>query len=335
MIVDSLPTVRYTYQNHTLDSTRWQHFVPRQDDIIVTTSYKSGTTWMLEIVHRLIFLDTTPPPNQEYWIDGHWMTQTMEQLIDSFHTLADAADQSQDERQVIFSVETPVNEYYLPRFPICDVRVQPPGHTISPLLRGFVPLYHYLYHEFILLQGGFGTGPDPYHLPIKNAYNWVIGEIPGAVLQPDGLLMNKDSAEVNWAPWQPNIGNHDDAIQMLRATTALRRGPARPFLVFGRMLPPAQVEPIPTVHWQYGGRDHQMAAIFHATWQAPDKRLGWVLANWTATPQTVTLRDGRLPAQVQVHVATQQVETQVCWISDQQLTLELPPVACLLVKTMR
>lgn len=72
MIIDSLPTVRYTYQNHTLDSTRWQHFVPRQDDIIVATSYKSGTTWMLEIVHRLIFLDATPPPNQEYWIDARW-----------------------------------------------------------------------------------------------------------------------------------------------------------------------------------------------------------------------------------------------------------------------
>lgn len=77
--MDSLPKVRYTYQNHTLDSTRWQHFVPRQDDIIVATSYKSGTTWMLEIVHRLIFLDTTPPPNQEYWIDARW--NPLDQMI--------------------------------------------------------------------------------------------------------------------------------------------------------------------------------------------------------------------------------------------------------------
>jgi hypothetical protein len=268
-------------------------------------------------------------------LPGHWMTQTMWQLIDTFHALADAeAQQRQGERQVIFSVETPANEYYLSRFPICDVRVQPPGHTISPLFRGFIPLYHYLYHEFILMQGGFGVGPDPYHLPIKNAYNWVIGEIPGGVLQPDGQLMNKDSAEVNWAPWQPNIGSHDDALQMLRATTALRRGPAKPFLVFGRMGSPAQVEPITAMRWQYGGRDHELAAIFHAAWQAPDKRLGWVLANWTTTPQSVTLRDARLPTHVQVHVAAQQVETQVRPISNQQLTLELPSVSCLLVETL-
>ena len=32
-----------TYQNHTFDSTRWNHYTPRKDDIIIATSYKSGT----------------------------------------------------------------------------------------------------------------------------------------------------------------------------------------------------------------------------------------------------------------------------------------------------
>ena len=33
------------YQNHHLDSTRWDKFIPRPDDIVITTSYKAGTTW--------------------------------------------------------------------------------------------------------------------------------------------------------------------------------------------------------------------------------------------------------------------------------------------------
>jgi aryl sulfotransferase len=50
-----LPQVEHTYQNHHLDSTRWERFVPRTGDIVITSSYKSGTTWMQEIVRHLLF----------------------------------------------------------------------------------------------------------------------------------------------------------------------------------------------------------------------------------------------------------------------------------------
>jgi aryl sulfotransferase len=43
------------YQNHHLDSTRWDNFVHRPDDIIISTSYKAGTTWTQRIVSLLIF----------------------------------------------------------------------------------------------------------------------------------------------------------------------------------------------------------------------------------------------------------------------------------------
>ncbi len=53
-----LPSPTREYKNHHLDSTRWRRFDPRDDDIIISTSYKSGTTWMQQIVHRLVFKDT-------------------------------------------------------------------------------------------------------------------------------------------------------------------------------------------------------------------------------------------------------------------------------------
>jgi aryl sulfotransferase len=49
-----MPVLKHLYQNHVLDSTRW-NFVPLRDDIIVATSYKAGTTWMQAIVGNLIF----------------------------------------------------------------------------------------------------------------------------------------------------------------------------------------------------------------------------------------------------------------------------------------
>jgi len=36
-------------------STRWNHFKPRDDDIIISTYGKSGTTWVQQILGQLIY----------------------------------------------------------------------------------------------------------------------------------------------------------------------------------------------------------------------------------------------------------------------------------------
>jgi aryl sulfotransferase len=41
--------------NHHFDSTIWNHFGFRDDDIIIATYAKSGTTWMQQIVGQLLF----------------------------------------------------------------------------------------------------------------------------------------------------------------------------------------------------------------------------------------------------------------------------------------
>src|ERR1044072_2728931 len=42
------------YRNHNLDSTRWDSFRARDDDIVITTAYKAGTTWTQRIVAALV-----------------------------------------------------------------------------------------------------------------------------------------------------------------------------------------------------------------------------------------------------------------------------------------
>ncbi|MCB0108326.1 MAG: sulfotransferase domain-containing protein [Caldilineaceae bacterium] len=53
----ALPEVNHIYQNYVLDSTRWHKFNPRDTDIIIASSIKSGSTWMQNIVMHLIFQD--------------------------------------------------------------------------------------------------------------------------------------------------------------------------------------------------------------------------------------------------------------------------------------
>jgi aryl sulfotransferase len=67
-----LPQRTHIYQNHHLDSLRWNFFSARDDDIVIATSYKAGTTWMQGIVANLIFSGRelqAPLDDLSPWID--------------------------------------------------------------------------------------------------------------------------------------------------------------------------------------------------------------------------------------------------------------------------
>jgi aryl sulfotransferase len=63
------------YRNHHLDSTRWDAIEPRDGDVLITTSYKSGTTWTQGIVGQLLLRDVPNPPPIHMaspWIDARF-----------------------------------------------------------------------------------------------------------------------------------------------------------------------------------------------------------------------------------------------------------------------
>lgn len=67
----ALPQRTRVYQNHHFDSTRWDYFATRPDDVVIATSYKSGTTWTQSIVAHLLFPGELPAPLAELspWLD--------------------------------------------------------------------------------------------------------------------------------------------------------------------------------------------------------------------------------------------------------------------------
>ena len=268
--------------------------VPRTREIaenFVRRLLGNGLDW-LQFLDQNVSCSTFPcfaPDHGHPPVPGKWMNSAMQRMLDEFRGIADELTmKSGGKRKFAFSVETPPNEFFMSNFQVGDMRAAPPGHGTYGNL--FFPLYSFLYHEFVLLQGGFGLAPSPFHMQICSASNLVMGEITGAILTGDGKLLNRGETNHWWMPWLPAAGNNEDSLAMLRCTTALRRGKARDFLVFGRMQRPVQTAGIKIVKWESEGLVRKIPAVFHSAWQSPEGRFGIVLANWTNEAQSSRLR---------------------------------------------
>ena len=78
------PELTRIYQNHHLDSTRWRRYEPRPRDVIVTTSYKSGTTFTQQILLQLLHGEEDPLPELMQvspWIDARFHLESLEDVL--------------------------------------------------------------------------------------------------------------------------------------------------------------------------------------------------------------------------------------------------------------
>ena len=64
------PKKRRELHNHHFDSTIWNDFRFRDDDVVVATYAKSGTTWTQQIVAQLLF---GPDPDLEVAEMSPWL----------------------------------------------------------------------------------------------------------------------------------------------------------------------------------------------------------------------------------------------------------------------
>ena len=105
----SLPQQTAIYKGILTDTTRWDNFRPRADDVFICTPVKCGTTWTQAIVAMLIFGKVdhgVQPGNTSPWIDADF------EPIEDYLQLID----TQTHRRFI-KTHTPLDG--IPYFPQC------------------------------------------------------------------------------------------------------------------------------------------------------------------------------------------------------------------------
>jgi aryl sulfotransferase len=153
--VSQLPESTREYRNHHLDNSRWRVFEPRENDVVITTSYKSGTTWMQQILHYLVFRgDPEAPPAllASPWIDARFRTP-----------LNELAEDLASMRHRRF-VKSHLGFDGIPYYP--QVRYVVVGRDARDVFMSFWNHYrNYTDEMMALLNGGDGFTGDPLPAP--------------------------------------------------------------------------------------------------------------------------------------------------------------------------
>jgi hypothetical protein len=211
-----------------------------------------------------------------------------------------------------------------------DLHMHRPYH-IRPYRLEAIPLFDYLYHEYALTFGG-DTMLGLAHPEVELIKHALIG-----------TLGVQNLINIGQPEWHFERLPDFPGLALMRSICQAQRTFARPFLVLGRMLKPAELavareaidlwRPI----WmsneaearQLGARD--IPAVWHSAWEAPDGTLGYVLINWTGTAQPVRLSLARPGGELALVSAEGRTPLPRAGASG-QASLTVPPRSAVLVE---
>ncbi len=237
---------------------------------------EKGRQMVLEMTRRLAELgpdvvqqfDQGPGPRACYAanhghppVPGPWMTEAFNGLVQADEEAARSGN-----AHVAMSCEGAPPETYLQHFQIWDARVS------------LCPLYSFLYHEYANGHEGFYT-----HRTSDEALRASVARALVAGYMFNVTLRDRGQVEYDWdQTWTRAVPDQVAILDWLRRANHFRAGVARDYLIYGRMLRPWIVRGVDQREFGWG----REPTVPSATWQAPDGRVGVVLANYADLPET-------------------------------------------------
>lgn len=204
-------------------------------------------------------------------VPGPWMTEEFNSLIK-----ADREEALSTNTGLAMSCEGAPPETCLQEFQIWDAR------------SSLCPLYSFLFHEFgNAFQGFYTNRVSDEALRASVARAIVTGYMVILTLRDKGLIA------YDWdQTWSRAIPDQNAILDWTKRLNRFRAGVARDYLIYGRMLRPWTVTNVTERDFGWG----KEPLVPSATWQAPDGRIGVVLANYSdlgESPRAELQGDGK------------------------------------------
>lgn len=254
-------------------------------------------------------------------VPGAWQIESMKKLLSQMHkTLGE---------KVVLGCESAAAETYIPYLRLSDNRFNLNLHCARA-----VPLYAYLYHEYVNNFSGNSVNshlmtdmkrtPDVFFYRL--AYSFAAGDLMTLIINENG--------EIVWNWGQKEFEEFPDrarTLSFIRNATALRRGFGKRFLVYGKMIKPCGVasESIPVYKPFFPDYANDYPKVVTTAWEADGEKMQLVI-NYTADETAVQLDLSQTAGAVRCDVNGTVIETLAG--SEQTLTLAGGEIAVLMLK---
>ncbi|WP_130606122.1 DUF6259 domain-containing protein [Cohnella abietis] len=215
-------------------------------------------------------------------VPGKWQTDAMTGLYDRLQEVADQAG-----KKVIFGCESAAAEPFIPGLLFSDLRL-----TINYFIGTPIPIYQYLYHEFVNnfmgnqhpTQGIMDFENSPNNLLYRLAYSFNAGDMMTVSLKDDG--------DITWSwgtDWNKVNPDQQAVADFIQNANSWRKGMGKPYLLSGRMLKPYAVQAQTDEIHMLDGRLLKVPTLLTSRWTAKDGSEVQFVINYAKEAQAFTI----------------------------------------------
>lgn len=217
-------------------------------------------------------------------VPGKWESDAAIRIMQGIH-------QSVGDKKIMLGCESAAAEVFIPELRFSDNRYEINFNFGMP-----VPLYAYIYHEYLHNFMGNQVGAE-YSLNCRVSKNNLLYRLAYSFTAGDLMtLVINDEGHIQWAWGQFNFSKHympdeEAVIKLVKNLNMWRKGAAYKYLNDGKMLRPLELDTNSTMELETKAGKRTLSPLVTARYQAVDGSIGQIVVNTAMEAVSFSLKE--------------------------------------------